>query len=160
MGEIVVGVDGSESSDRALRWALDEARLRAETGVVVVHAYRPPEVRQAYAYPHSYPYMSAGAVTTIATRERERRDEQEQVARRQAEAVVDRAIHDAGGADGLAIRRVIVAREPSKVLVEMSGTADLLVVGSRGRGGFRGLLLGSVSLHTAHHSSCPVVVIR
>lgn len=58
------------------------------------------------------------------------------------------------------IKRLVVAREPAKTLIEMSSEADLVVVGSRGQGGFRGLLVGSVSQQVLHHAQCPVLVVR
>lgn len=159
MKEIVVGVDGSASSNRALEWALDEARSHGDSTVVLVHAYSSPEKRNPYA--HAYPYLPADSVKQLAENEQELRDQQEQSARQHAEALLDRALEAVGdGSTDVGLKRVVVARDPSRTLVEMSHDADLLVVGSRGRGGFKGLLLGSVSQQCMHHAQCPVVVVR
>jgi nucleotide-binding universal stress UspA family protein len=158
MGEIVIGVDGSEPSHRALHWALDEARLRDDV-VVVVHAYERPRVRNRYAT--AYPYIPADAVRAATDYERRMQEEQDTHARQRAEGVIQHALNEAGGAaDGPVVKRVTVARAAARTLVEMSDHAELLVVGSRGHGGFTGLLLGSVSQHCVHHARCPVVVIR
>lgn len=158
MGEIVIGVDGSEPSHRALRWALNEASLRDDV-VVVVHAYERQRVRNPYAT--VYPYIPADTFRVATDYERRMQEEQDTHARQQAEGIIQRALDEAGwGVEGPVIKRLTVARDGAKTLVEMSAHADLLVVGSRGHGGFTGLLLGSVSQHCTHHAHCPVVVIR
>ena len=159
MGEIVIGVDGSESSHRALRWAFDEARLR-DDAVVVVHAYERPRVRNPYAT--VYPYIPADTFRVATEYERRMREEQDTHARQHAEGIIQRALDQAGwsGVEGPVVKRLTVARDAARTLVEMSEHADLLVVGSRGHGGFTGLLLGSVSQHCAHHARCPVVIVR
>jgi nucleotide-binding universal stress UspA family protein len=74
------------------------------------------------------------------------------------QAIVDDVVRDL---DGVEVQGVTVeSRHPAQALVERSRGADLLVVGSRGRGGFKRLLLGSVSQQCAHHAECPVVIIR
>lgn len=130
MGTIVVGVDGSKGSTRALRWALDEGRLRGDA-VRVVHAFH-----------------------------RETFEDNETLAQ-QAAAVLDEALSDAGDKrqDVTVRTEAIRDRRPAHALVELSADADLLVVGSRGLGGFSGLLLGSVGQQVVHHARCPVVVI-
>jgi nucleotide-binding universal stress UspA family protein len=159
MRGIIVGVDGSEASVEALRWALAEARLRAVDRVVVVHAFRPPEERSPFANARSV--LPESALHELAEQEGRWAEERELAARRHAEAVVERSVASAGGpVNGVAIEHVVVAREPAGTLIEMSADADLLVVGSRGRGGFTGLLLGSVSQQCLQHARCPVVVIR
>jgi nucleotide-binding universal stress UspA family protein len=133
---IVVGVDGSASAQRALRWAVREASAR-DAALDVVFAWHLP-------YTDGFPYalldpgtFADGARTTI--------DE--------AVAAVD--------VTGMRhpIRKVTCNDSPASALLDASSDADLVVVGSRGRGGFAGLLLGSVSSHLAHHATCPVVVV-
>ena len=75
-----------------------------------------------------------------------------------AEETVAAALRDLD-TEGLDIRVVVTTDEPARALIDRSAFADLLVVGSRGRGGFRGLVLGSVSLRCALHASCPVTVV-
>lgn len=158
MGEILVGVDGSAASNRALAWALDEARRRGDATLVVVHAYAPPQSRRPHAY--ASPYMPADVLQRQIGQDRQWHEEQEQAALRYAEALVDDTLDRAGAESrDVAIRRFVAAREPAETLVEMSDDADLLVLGTRGRGGFKGLLLGSVSQQCIQHARCPVVVV-
>jgi nucleotide-binding universal stress UspA family protein len=138
MHKIVVGVDGSPAAHAALRWAHEEARLAGAT-LVVVHAWH-------------YPYSSARG-SASETREAMRLD-----ALRQLEAEVDALGPRAG--DGASIETRLVEDSPSKAVLDEARDADLVVVGSRGRGGFASLLLGSVSRVVVQHSPCPVAVIR
>jgi nucleotide-binding universal stress UspA family protein len=133
---IVVGVDASASSRRALDWAIDEARS-AGAQLAAVHVWHP-------SYIGAQPY--AFTIEGIDAMERNARE------------VLDRAL---AGADtlGLAELEPMVLEGPvSQRLLEAAKGADLVVVGSRGCGGFSGLLLGSVGLQLAHHAECPVVV--
>jgi nucleotide-binding universal stress UspA family protein len=140
-GGVVVGDDGSECAALALRWAAEEARLRHST-LHVVRAWsissapRPPTWKVGYA-PSLAEYEDA--VT-----EQMRRDVAE----------------NAGDLTGLQVDCHAVHAPSAQALLSASNGADLLVVGSRGRGGFGGLLLGSVSEQVVRHASCPVVVIR
>ena len=77
-----------------------------------------------------------------------------------AEAAVDRALGEVRGGSDVDIEIRPVNDLPARALIEASSEASLLVVGSRGLGGFRGLLLGSVSNNAVHHAHCPVVVVR
>ncbi len=159
MMEIVVGADGSAASNRALAWAWSEAKLRGDTALVVVHAYTSPAVRSHN--PYSYSHLSAESMERLTAREREDRAEQETIARQQAERLIHDALSSIGADDtGPVIKRLVVARDPAKTLIEMSREADMVVVGSRGHGGFRGLLVGSVSQQVLHHAQCPVLVVR
>jgi nucleotide-binding universal stress UspA family protein len=153
MGDIVVGIDGSEHSRRALRWAVDEARLR-KAAVDAVYAYEYTPAWQTYAY--------SDEVATQAQMEvlRERMTEEEEAARTRAQGLVDRVVADLGDTGEVSVTAVAVQdRRPARALVERSEGSDMLVVGSRGRGGFTGLVLGSVSQQCAHHAKCPLVII-
>lgn len=135
---IVVGVDGSEGSIRALAWAAEEAHLRhAELEVVHAAGYGPwydPDLLITQAEIDAW--LTAGAT------------------------VIEAALQQVPGLDGLRIRRETPADLAARALITASKDADLLVVGSRGHGGFTGLLLGSVSNACVHHAACPVVVVR
>ena len=136
MERIVVGVDGSEAAFEALQWAVDEARRRNAT-VEAVYAWHQPFVG-------GYSYM--GEIDLGYYEE-------------EARQVLDQAV-DAVDASGIPpIERTLTAGGAAGVLVEAAKGAALLVVGSRGRGGFSGLLLGSVSQQAAHHTPCPIVII-
>jgi nucleotide-binding universal stress UspA family protein len=157
--EIVVGVDGSGPSERAVAWALEEAQRRGAATVVLVHTYRPPVVHERYGYTEVY--LPPEVSKTIEEQQRTFREQVDEAARQEAEALVARVVEAAGGApEGATLKTVVLAGDPSKRLVEISGDADLLVVGSRGRGGFKGLLLGSVSQQCMHHARCPIAVVR
>ncbi len=137
---IVVGVDGSESSRRALRFALDEARLR-DRAVRMVGVWHVPVA----AYGGAMVPPDPGLVNDLEP---------------QTRLVLERVLEDAGDdAAGLEVETVVREGAPVAMLLEEAQDADLLVVGSRGLGGFRGLLLGSVGQQCAHHSPCPVVIV-
>jgi nucleotide-binding universal stress UspA family protein len=138
VARIVVGIDGSAPADEALRWAADEA-LRWNGVLEVVHAWLPPyPLNPQDLFKDEDPYEATA-----------RRALAESVARLKAERT-----------DNLEIREVLVFDHPAKALIDASRGADVLVVGSRGRGGFKGLLLGSVSLQCVHHAACAVVVVH
>ena len=143
MGRIVVGVDGSEHSVRALRWALAEAKARNATVEALI----------TWSYPViASDGFSGGAVVAMDVAALERS------AGQALEGAIEEAEPDATARQ--AIARRVVEGNPGHALVEASRGADLLVVGSRGHGGFTGLLLGSVSNQCVHHAHCPVTVIR
>lgn len=139
MKKIVVGTDGSESAQHALEWAYEEARL-AGAELVVLHSWE-------YPYPET-------AGDTSSTRDRMRRD-----AERELDESVAGHMGRAGG-DGVTVRKHLVEAAPAKALIDESEGADLVVVGSRGRGGFASMLLGSVSRAVVQHAHCPIAVIR
>ncbi len=139
MKKIVVGTDGSESARHALEWAYEEARL-AGAELVVVHSWE-------YPYPET-------AGDTSGMRERMRRD-----AERELDESVSAHTARAGG-EGVTLRKHLVESPPAKALIDESEGADLVVVGSRGRGGFASMLLGSVSRAVVQHAHCPIAVIR
>ncbi len=134
-GRIVVGVDGSKASMDALRWAARQASL-TDVDLETVIAWQLPVSSGEYA-------IGVGI-------------DWEENARKTMNDVVDHA-HLAAGQP--ASRRVVDGH-PAQVLIDASAGAELLVVGSRGHGGFVGMLLGSVSEHVCAHASCPVLVVR
>jgi nucleotide-binding universal stress UspA family protein len=165
MAGIVVGVDASPGALLALSWAADEARLRMAT-LEVVHAYH----GQALAAPLYFPSTEALPAQATAgqqppdetaTETAEQRAQFEAAVRHQAEALLDGLLGKLQEAvNGIDVRRRVVEdRNPAECLVELSEDADLVVVGSRGRGGFSSLLLGSVSHAVVLHGRCPVVVV-
>jgi nucleotide-binding universal stress UspA family protein len=135
MERIVVGVDGSESAREALRWAVDEARRRNAV-VEALYAWHQPFL--------GYAEMGEINISDFS---------------REAQQILDAAV-DAVDTTGFPlVERKLVTGGAAQALVEQAKGADLLVVGSRGRGGFTGLLLGSVSQQVAHHAPCAVVII-
>jgi nucleotide-binding universal stress UspA family protein len=136
---IVVGVDGSEPSKAALRWALDEARLR-NCAVRVVYAW------------FAHPVLVPGSPMVAA--------DWEAVRRSADEFVSELVAAEAGEDTGVEVDAVAAHGNAADVLVRHARGAQLLVVGSRGHGGFAGLLLGSVSQQCVHHAPCPVVIVR
>jgi nucleotide-binding universal stress UspA family protein len=143
MGAIVVGVDHSAGAKAALRFALEEARLRQAT-LRVVHAWQSG-------------YIGAtGLEGLLPAAGGELED-----FRQGAAAALDETLKEvAADADSVTIERRVDQGAPAAVLVEESRGAELLVVGSRGHGGFAQLLLGSVSQQCAQHAFCPVVIVR
>lgn len=150
MGRIVVGVDGSAGSLAALRFALEEARLRGAT-LHAVLAWRLP-LYEGVPGPFVVE-LPAGTAPPL--------EEARAALQREAERVLDEAVREgAGGAGpGVEIRREAVEAAPAEALLEAARGADLLVVGSRGHGGFAGLLLGSVGLRCARQAPCPVAIV-
>ena len=137
MNRIVVGVDGSPQSRRALRWAAQEAKLRG-AHLSVIHAYTLPHLGAEQA-------LTTDVITRI---------------HREAQDLIENEV-DQLGELAAAIELSCAAAEgaPAQLLLDAAAEADLLVVGSRGRGGFKALLLGSVSQQCAHHATCPVVIV-
>lgn len=136
-GVILVGIDGSESSVAALKWAAGQARL---TGCSL-------EVVTAWQYPVTFGWAPAWPPEFDPAKE--------------AAEALDGIVADAlGGEPRIDVRQIVVEGHPAQVLVEASDRAEHLVVGSRGHGAFTGMLLGSVSEHCASSASCPVTVVR
>ena len=134
---VVVGVDGSESSKHALRWAARQAGLTGATLEAVTGWEYPAFFGFAPTVPDGIDYGEL------------------------AGRALDQSIDEVFGADRPArLETRVVARHPALALVEASEGADLLVVGSRGYGGFADALLGSVSTYCIHHAHSPVTVIR
>ncbi len=136
---IVVGVEGSKGSKKALQWAIDEAKHRNAT-VEVVTAYLPTYVPAA----PDFGYVPLDPIDLV-----------EEV-RKMQEAVIEEVAPN----PPVTIDRKLLKGRAADTLIMAADGAAMLVVGSRGRGGFRGLLLGSVSQQIAQHASCPVVIVR
>ena len=137
---IAVGVDGSEVSNRAVGFAFEEASLRG-VPLAVVHAWRFPVSAEP------------GDMLPLVYDQEELAADEERLA---AEATMGWSERYP---DVEVIRR-LHRGHPAKALVEESDRAELVVVGARGRGGFTGLLLGSVSQAVLHHSHCPVAIVH
>ena len=137
VNRIVVGVDGSDTAGDALDWALEAGRLH-QARVEIVHAWTMPYgVGEPFA--PAYDPASVGGRRAPHPRHRCR-------------------TADTSGLPAPVIR-TLAPGNASAALLDAAEAADLVVVGSRGLGGFKGLVLGSVSHHVAHHSTCPVIVL-
>lgn len=150
MSRVLVGVDGSPSSARALRWAADEARRRGAE-LHVVHVWRLP----LYAIPDP----GGVVVSSLGDLDHEVVETLERQAREVLEESVAKLRRETGGDLGVELRAELLRGDPARELVEAAAGADLLVVGSRGLGGFEGLLLGSVSQKVVQHAPCPAAVV-
>jgi len=130
----IVGLDGSAESVRAFQWAL---RYTHQTGGTL-------EVVSAWARPTSYglPLVVGGLDPEV-----------------EGKTILEQAIAESQ-LPPERIKAIAIHGSPTEALVSESEHADLLVVGSRGRGGVAELLLGSVSTYCVHHAHCPVVVVR
>lgn len=139
----VVGVDGSAGSRDALRWAIEEARHHGAS------------IDAVYAFPYSNPAVIGFPEAMYLP------ETTYEVARKEAETFLDEVVAAVlrGEPAGVGIERIVAEGGAARRLIDTAEGADLLVIGSRGLGGFRGLLLGSVSHQCASHAPCPVVVI-
>lgn len=135
---IVVGVDGSKSSSGALAWAASEARVRGATLKVVRAWHVPALLYGPYAPPPPADDLRKNAVSQL--------DEQ-------VKAVL-------GEDPGIPVVGEVGEGAAAEVILDASAGADMIVMGSRGLGGFSGLLLGSVSTQVVHHARCPVTIWR
>ncbi len=143
MNVIVVGVDHSEGAKAALAFAHEEARLRGAT------------LRAVYVWQLGYIGYTGfeGVMPAVGSDIKE--------LRAAAAAALDATMRDALPNPGdVEVEQRVIEGTAGAVLVDESRDADLLVVGSRGHGGFAQLLLGSVSQQCAHHAACPVVIVR
>lgn len=141
MSTIVVGIDGSVGSTEALKFAIAEARLRKA------------KLKAVTAWTLTYVAAPIGMMAPI---------DEALIPELQnnAAAVLDKALADALGPEpDVEIEKAVLEGTPAQVLVDAAQGADLLVVGTRGHGGFTGLLLGSVSQQAAHHAPCPIVIV-
>ncbi|MFI9272036.1 universal stress protein [Kitasatospora sp. NPDC052896] len=134
---IVVGVDGSESSEEALRWAVRQAALVGATVDALI----------AWDYPRVYGWP-APTVETF---------DYEENARKVLAETISKAV---GPEPPVEISSLSIQGDPATALLDAARGATLLVVGNRGHGGFTGALLGSVSQRCVHHAHCPVVIVR
>ena len=140
---IVVGVEGSGYARAALIWALEEAHHRGAV-IEVVTCYSPTYVPAA----PDLGYVPLDSFDLAA-----------EVEKMQGE-VIESAVEASDFGDEVEIRRVLQKGRPADTLMTAAEGATMLVVGNRGRGGFAGLRLGSVSQAIAHHSPCPLVIVR
>jgi Universal stress protein UspA and related nucleotide-binding proteins len=139
MGRIVVGVDGSDASVKALRWAVRQAELTGDS-VEAVTSWEYPAMSWGSMMPGMPEDFDPQALATVALTE---------------------ALEEALGAEGAeAVSKVVVMGNAAQSLLERAKGANLLVVGARGYSGFKATLLGSVSLHVTQHATCPVTVVR
>lgn len=139
MSAIVVGVDGSEGSIRALRFAFDEARIR-DAEITAVSAWTLPVA--AYEAGWLRAPVEFGEFSNSAR------------------ATLDTSLESVGAAtSGIKVTKVVSEGQPADVLCSEAKDAELLVVGSRGMGGFGSLVLGSVSQQCLHHTPCALVIV-
>ena len=136
-GRIVVGVDGSKSSVDALLWAANQARLTGASLEVVTTWESPPNLGWPAPSPDKF--------------------HPESDARQMLSGIITREL---GGTVEIDVSQLVIEGRPAPALLEQAQGADLLVVGSRGRGTLVGTLLGSVSEHCVTHGSCPVLVVH
>lgn len=141
MPGIIVGIDGSDRSRQALEWAINEAAVRHAPLTVLTVSEAP-----AGGY-WGDPVLPADL---------DRTEQAQEAARVETDNVLAK-VGEGGKPASLTVRAVTGI--PAEELLHASADADMVVVGSRGAGGFKRLLLGSVSSHIAHHAHCPVVVI-
>lgn len=133
---IVVGVDGSESSKEALRWAAGQAELTGDD-LRVIMSWEIPSMAYWAPLPEGLDF-----------------DKETRTALHKTVTEV------LGDSPTVSLTEVVREGHPAPVLLDESNNAELLVVGSRGHGEFTGMLIGSVSEHCVTHASCPVVVVR
>lgn len=138
---IVVGVDSSDCSQQALDWASHEAESHGAR-LTALMAWELPTVPMTPTYPVPPWGYDVGV-------DPDRHAQWTQ-------SVLEKLVAEAG----VEARCTVVHGAPAKVLLNHTSDADLLVVGSRGHGGFAGMLLGSVSQHVAAHATCPVEIVR
>jgi nucleotide-binding universal stress UspA family protein len=139
---IVVGVDGSDGARRALEWAVNEARLRGAR-LIAIHTWHIPPLTAGVGPLDPPMTLDADTLERVETA---------------AEELLERELA-ALDTSGIEVEKRSEPSNPADALLAAAGDADLLVVGTRGHGGFSGLLLGSVSQQVSHHAPCPVVIV-
>lgn len=141
MSGIIVGIDGSAHSRRALEWAIGEATIRHTPLTVLT-------VQQVITGYWGAPVIYPGDADLT------------QFARKVAQEETDEALAELGaGSRPPSVTVLAVAGAPAEEILRLAKDADMIVLGSRGAGGFRKLLMGSVTTQVTHHAHCPVVVI-
>jgi nucleotide-binding universal stress UspA family protein len=141
MSGIYVGIDGSSHSQLALEWAMREAVIRREPLTVIAV--------------HEVPTSGWGGMI-VYPQDSELREE----SRKAAQEAVDKAAAQLGGEAPSSVTVQATIGLPATELIELSEDADLLVIGSRGAGGFTRLIVGSTSAQVSQHAHCPVVIVR
>ncbi|MFD8013944.1 universal stress protein [Streptomyces sp. NPDC058955] len=137
-GRIVVGVDGSEPSLKALKWAAAQAALTGDT----LHAVT------GWEYPASWATLMPGVPPEFDPE-------------RLAKQILDQSLTEAlTPEEAAAATRTVVGGNAAQALIDQAEGASLLVVGDRGYSGFKAAVLGSVSTNVTQHAPCPVVVVR
>ena len=139
---IVVGVDGSASSEQALRWALRQAKLTG-AGIEAVTAWHFPFISGGYTWPPSGLMVSTTDFRKMAGR-----------------VLADTVSRATSGGVSPPVTQEVLEGDAAAVLIRESAGAELLVIGSRGHGGLAEAMLGSVGQHCVHHAACPVVIVR
>ena len=142
----MVGVDGSEDSKDALRWAARQAQVTDAALEVVTAWHMPVDFGTVWQMPATYGKTRDLSETGLAAD-----------ARTMLSATIEEVL---GASPQVAVTPKLVSGHAAPVLIDASRRAALLVVGGSGHGGFTGMLLGSVSQHCVQHAACPVVVVR
>ena len=140
MGGIIVGVDGSAHALNALRFAIEESRYR-NCPLLVVEVWQLPYIAEEVG-------PDAAALLDEPTRKR---------AADVLQTQVDKALAGQPRPENMQVE--LRTGNPAEVLIELGRTADLLIIGARGRGGFRHLLTGSVATQLVNHAPCPVTIV-
>jgi nucleotide-binding universal stress UspA family protein len=143
---IVVGIDGSDDSKGALRWAARQAELTATTVEAVTAWQLPVTFGTVWQMPATYGKSHDLSHVDFAAD-----------AKKTLEAAIEEVL---GSEPHVTVTRHLVSGHPAPVLIEAARHAALLVVGRSGHGGFAGMVIGSVSQHCVSHAACPVVVVR
>lgn len=161
MGRIVVGIDGSKGAQAALAFAATEARMREDT-LEVVYVHSLPAFASPFAHGLSAEVVSGDLYADMVMHDQEDREVAEQQARQFGERLLSDAVEQVDTAGVTVERTLLFDRRPARRLVSLANDrkdADLLVVGSRGRGELTGLLLGSVSQACVGNARMPVTVV-
>lgn len=162
-GKVVVGVDGSEGSLMALRWALEEGRIRGATVHPVMatsrhHTYASPEVETLYVPTAALPSASTPERKVDAGESFSAENDAEAAAHNELDQIVEKVLAE-GWHNTVRVVTAAVEGHPAQVLIDSAGPSDLLVISSRGQGRFSAALKESVAQHVLNHAQSPVVVV-